>query len=265
MNKLKFEENRLIKKYQDVLLNNPTSEDFAEAYDELHRLYILRKNRKCYRDELSFPAKLVLEIYPKNKKILEIGCGNGFTAIELSKKGYDVTAIDISKVLLDIAKARIPQNLENKPTILFSDARKLDFADNTFDIVISSSLIEHFTREDALKHLREVKRVLNYKGCYVFYCGNRLYAGYRVGGYHLYMYNTKEQLDLVKEEGFKVEFFDGFIFRFYRNLLSYDSVYLKIVNIYERIFEFFRLNKLLSKNMKLKLLRFIIVFAYKDT
>lgn len=40
----------------------------------------------------------------KKDKILDLGCGNGRHTIELSRRGYDVSGLDFSGHLLDIAK-----------------------------------------------------------------------------------------------------------------------------------------------------------------
>ncbi|GAJ09860.1 unnamed protein product, partial [marine sediment metagenome] len=194
-------------------------------------------------------------------EIIELGTGNGFTAIELATLGYNVTSIDVSEVALNIARNRTP-NIDNKPKFIFGDARELNLPDNHYDAAISSSLVEHFTRDDAIKHLKEVKRILKPGGCYLFYCGNRLYSGYRSGGYHLRMYNTKEQLDLAVGAGFyKVMSYDAKLFE---KQLNFNSFYHSILNFYETLFEFMNLDKFLKKGIKAKLLVFILVCAYKE-
>ncbi len=75
------------------------------------------------------------EIGPQEKlKILDIGCGTGRHSIELSKRGYHVTGIDLSESQLK--RAREKAN-ENSLDIVFlqEDARQLNFK-NIFDVVI---------------------------------------------------------------------------------------------------------------------------------
>ena len=70
----------------------------------------------------------------KETKILDIGCGTGRHSIELSKRGYSITGIDLSESLLNRAREKaVEQNL----SIDFQkhDARKLPFS-NEFDLVI---------------------------------------------------------------------------------------------------------------------------------
>jgi len=70
--------------------------------------------------------------FNKSLKIIDIGCGTGRHSIELAKRGYKVTGIDLSESLLERAKAKA-QNLQ----IDFQkhDARNLPFK-NEFDLAI---------------------------------------------------------------------------------------------------------------------------------
>lgn len=72
--------------------------------------------------------------YNKKASILDIGCGTGRHAIELSKRGYTVTGIDLSESLLKRAKEK---TLEHKLRIDFQkcDARKLPYR-SEFNLVI---------------------------------------------------------------------------------------------------------------------------------
>ena len=44
--------------------------------------------------------------FPRQGKILDIGCGEGRNSIPLSKKGYEVHGIDISSTAIDIANKK---------------------------------------------------------------------------------------------------------------------------------------------------------------
>ncbi|WP_393970867.1 methyltransferase domain-containing protein [Oxyplasma meridianum] len=49
---------------------------------------------------------LFTEYFPSKGNILEIGCGSGTETIEILKRGYSVTAVDISQNMLDIVKEK---------------------------------------------------------------------------------------------------------------------------------------------------------------
>ena len=72
--------------------------------------------------------------FNKSLKIIDIGCGTGRHSVELAKRGYKVTGIDLSDSQLARAKAKAKaQNLQ----IDFQkhDARKLPF-ENEYDLAI---------------------------------------------------------------------------------------------------------------------------------
>lgn len=101
----------------------------------------------------------VLKKYTKqNSKILEIGAGTGWQSSELARIGYDVVAIDIPSS--NHAHARVFD-------ITNFDGRKIPFADNSFDVIYSSNVLEHVDDPDFLNI--EIKRVLKDDGVAVHY------------------------------------------------------------------------------------------------
>lgn len=72
--------------------------------------------------------------FDKTKKILDIGCGTGRHAIELAKRGYKVTGIDLSKSQLQRATEKAK---EAGVDVRFtqSDAREINFK-HEFDLVV---------------------------------------------------------------------------------------------------------------------------------
>jgi len=72
--------------------------------------------------------------FDKTARILDVGCGTGRHAIELTKRGYSVTGVDLSQDQLTHAKAKAKaQNLDIDFRV--ADARNLPFQ-NEFDIAI---------------------------------------------------------------------------------------------------------------------------------
>ena len=72
-------------------------------------------------------------------RVLDIGTGPGFFAIVLAEQGYSVTAVDLTPEML--AEARC-----NAGSMAYAidfremNAEKLDFRDNTFDVIVSRNL-----------------------------------------------------------------------------------------------------------------------------
>ncbi|MBN3034960.1 MAG: class I SAM-dependent methyltransferase [Bacteroidales bacterium] len=72
--------------------------------------------------------------WERSLRLLDVGCGTGRHAIELAKRGYSVTGIDLSESQIQRAVEKAAgQNLQI--TFLHHDARNLPF-DNEFDVAI---------------------------------------------------------------------------------------------------------------------------------
>lgn len=97
--------------------------------------------------------KMVLEHLPPEARILEIGAGNGWQALQLAASGHTVDAVDIDR------DSRDPHRVY--PVRLY-DGHKLPFEDASFDVVFSSNVIEHICHIDAFE--QEIHRVLKPDG-----------------------------------------------------------------------------------------------------
>jgi len=104
--------------------------------------------------------------YKGGKRVLEIGCGRGSLSCYFSDAGFDCTLIDLSSSVLDIAKG-IFEKYNLKATFKVGDANSLDITDNSFDVIYSIGLLEHF--EDIEKPLKEQMRVLSKGGIWFGY------------------------------------------------------------------------------------------------
>jgi len=125
----------------------------------------------------------------KNKKIIEIGCGNGYFARLLAKKGAKVTAIDLSGKLLTFAIKRErakPLSIE----YLVRDAANLHgIKSNSFDIAVANmSLMDITDVEGAIK---EASRVLRKNGKFIFSITHPAFCDFR------------QQWVIIKENGKK--------------------------------------------------------------
>ena len=71
-------------------------------YEELFENYAKKYDSECYVQGSAGEVDFIEEEleFDKTKRILDIGCGTGRHAIELAKRGYKVTGIDLSKAQL---------------------------------------------------------------------------------------------------------------------------------------------------------------------
>jgi len=114
--------------------------------------------------------------YDKSLKIIDIGCGTGRHAIELTIRGYSVTGIDLSESQLKRAREKAEQ-LNLKIEFLQHDARNLPF-ENQFDVAImlcegGFSLME--TDEMNFEILKNVAKTLKSPSKFIFTTLNGLY------------------------------------------------------------------------------------------
>jgi ubiquinone biosynthesis O-methyltransferase len=96
--------------------------------------------------------------------VLDVGCGDGEFALELTNRGAIVTGIDSSPAMVDAARRRATQN---KADITFqvAMAEHLPFPADQFDVVTAITILCFV--EDAAPVFREIARVLRPEGCLV--------------------------------------------------------------------------------------------------
>lgn len=110
---------------------------------------------KFYAEHLK-PYEFVIQ-KAAGKKILEVGCGDGYGSAYLAKAAGEVTAVDYEAGV--ILKAQNKYALSNLK-FLYMEATNLGFEDRSFDIVCSFQVIEHIPEDKLLEYLSEIKRVL---------------------------------------------------------------------------------------------------------
>ena len=104
-----------------------------------------------------------------SSKVIDVGCGAGRHAFEAYRRGADVVAFDrdaaelrsvdtILRAMADSAEA--PSTVSAK--VVLGDALSLPYADETFDCVIASEILEHIPQDDAA--IAELVRVLKVGG-----------------------------------------------------------------------------------------------------
>jgi len=81
----------------------------------------------------------------QGRSVLDVGTGTGRAALLLAARGASVTGVDASPEMLTIARQRAA---DTQTSIAFrqGDAHQLEFADRSFDIVVSLRVIMHSPR-----------------------------------------------------------------------------------------------------------------------
>lgn len=98
------------------------------------------------------------------KIVLDAACGLGFGSYLLAHKAAQVTGVEIVDKVINYARENYSKdNLQ----FIHADATSLDFADHSYDLVVSLETFEHIPREKAGKFLNELQRVLKPGGILV--------------------------------------------------------------------------------------------------
>jgi SAM-dependent methyltransferase/glycosyltransferase involved in cell wall biosynthesis len=101
---------------------------------------------------------------PSGSRILDVGCGSGWLSEYLARLGYDVTGIDISPDLIEMARERlrrVPFAVDHETPLRYRfqthDIETGPLPGETFDAVICYDTLHHFEDEHAtMRHLAKM-------------------------------------------------------------------------------------------------------------
>jgi 2-polyprenyl-3-methyl-5-hydroxy-6-metoxy-1,4-benzoquinol methylase len=150
-------------------------------YESLFENYGQKYDKECFVQGTLGECDFIEQelAYDRSLKIIDVGCGTGRHSIELTKRGYNVTGIDLSDSQLAWAREKARQS-GLKIDFQKHDARALPF-DGQFDAAImlcegGFPLME--TDEMNFEILKNVTRALKDKGKLIFTTLNGLFPLY---------------------------------------------------------------------------------------
>ena len=173
--------------------------DVYKVYNKIASWYAENRgqdlNERKYLDEL-------IKIIPAKGTVLDLGCGTGKPiALYLQSQGLDVTGVDASNAILEIAKVNVP-----KVNLILQDMRDLKL-DKKFDAIIAWHSFFHLNAEAQRDMFLKFETHIKPGGILLFTSGDEEGEAWGMnGGENLYHASlSKEEYEaLLKEHHFEV-------------------------------------------------------------
>lgn len=173
-----------------------------KVYDKLGERYL--------KDTSQIPPQMRREFIKEMRKgayILDAGCGGGRDTKVFANAGLKAAGIDLSKVLISIAKKQVPQ-----AKFKVMDLLKLNFPPNTFDGIWAQASLLHLKRNDVKKVLKSFYKILKPQG--LMHVRVKLGKGEGLdkqnitgieSGERFFTYFSKKEVEkFLKDTGFKI-------------------------------------------------------------
>ncbi len=155
----------------------PESEAIAKMTDARRFSKVMASNRFRQADYRRMAQRAVNLGLPPGAKVLDMGTGPGFVAIEvarlLGESNCQVVGMDLSGAMLILAAENAAKaGLNGSLAWREGDVKAMPFDDGEFDLVVSNDSLHHW--DDPLPVFDEVARVLKEDGQYLIHDSKRL-------------------------------------------------------------------------------------------
>ncbi|MGY5876509.1 MAG: class I SAM-dependent methyltransferase [Candidatus Thorarchaeota archaeon] len=175
-----------------------------EGYDKIAEQY------DDFRDRFSHKAELdeFMNLVRPRGHVLDVGCGSGVrVARALVDRGFQVTGIDISQKMIDIAKHCLPEAVFE-----VGDMTALEYEDETFDGIVSTYAVFHVPRTKHYALFLDFRRILKKGGALLVSVGSMKSDGVwdweEVQSVPMYWSNhdPKKSVELLSAADFEIVF-----------------------------------------------------------
>jgi ubiquinone/menaquinone biosynthesis C-methylase UbiE len=143
-------------------LKEMTTENGAGTfYDRIAGLYDVTFKFNGYGRSLEKYLRKHLPPLPHGARVLDAGCGTGLLTLSLLKavrRPVRITAVDLSASSLVTAQKAVAEKFGEAKQITFTQANvlALPFADDSFEMVVTSGALEYVPLRDGLSELARV-------------------------------------------------------------------------------------------------------------
>jgi SAM-dependent methyltransferase len=134
------------------------------SYDVFARFYDL-----CFGDTVDDLFMIQQFAERCGSPILELGCGTGRVLLPLARQGYQITGVDVSPGMLEVARRKVAaENLVGRATLVEGDIRELDLdAGFNFAFIAVNSFMHLLSTDDQLAALARIRQHLNPGGLFL--------------------------------------------------------------------------------------------------
>lgn len=142
---------------------NHYNQFFAEHYDQFYS----QKNYRAECDLIEEAAGRFLPARPQS--ILDVGCGTGGHAIELAKRHYKLTGIDLSSAMLGLAQEKASRHtFSHQPHFVQGDIRSFDTGQSYDAAIMMFAVIGYLNKNtDVHQGLKNIRRHLRQGALFV--------------------------------------------------------------------------------------------------
>jgi len=139
-----------------------------DAYSTLAKFYDLSIGVD-YEEWVQYLLALGLRHHHTPRKILDLGCGTGNLTMPLARRGYELTGVDLSPEMIEVARAKADSMRENI-SFRVADVRNFDMSGISFDTVISGCDVLNYvlTEAELTSAFRAVHKALQPGGLWLF-------------------------------------------------------------------------------------------------
>ena len=183
--------------------------NFKDHYNNKNEVYGISKTR----------MEKILQLFgdAKNRKILDVGCGEGHLGKIFVDNGHNVYGVDISDKSIEIAKKVLYEAV-----CVDMQKENLPYKDDFFDVIILGEVVEHLLLPE--KILLEIKRVLKNNGFIIITTPNFLVFSNRIkilmgkfeyteSGFldrgHIHFFHIDSFKKMIESLGLKVDAFNN--------------------------------------------------------
>ena len=160
------------------------------ALEKTHWWFIARRNI----------VHRILKKTDNKSRILDLGCCGGSLLLSLQKQGFsNLHGIDLSENAIKLCKSR------GLPNVSLMNGEKMEFKDNSFDVIIISDVLEHIKNDSAA--LEESLRVLRPSGKLIVFVPafDFLWSAHDEVLAHHRRYSAKKLNEKLKSAGFLIK------------------------------------------------------------